>query len=181
MLAPAKILAETSSSTAREISLGNLLEALRPNADRELVFVYGGREVLPGYHVTEIKSGQFESLDCGAQPEAWRETFVQLWDVAEEGRTHMQAGKFLAIMRRVDDALPLDSNAKLTFEVSDGAGPMQLYKAIRIVAGERQVRVELLHRPSSCKPRDRWLVAQKDASACCGTVPTKESCCTQES
>jgi hypothetical protein len=46
---------------------------------------------------------------------------------------------------------------------------MQLYKAGRIVAGERQVRVELLHRPSSCKPRDRWLKHEDSpqASRCC--------------
>jgi hypothetical protein len=178
MLAPAKTLAETSALPADEISLRALLDALRLNADRPLVFVYGGREVLPGYHLTEVKSGQFEALDCGARPETWRETFIQLWDMPEKGRTHMLAGKFLAIIRKVDDALKLDSDAKLTFEVSDGASPMQLYKASRIVAGERQVMVELVHRPSSCKPRDRWLVEHRNASACCGTAPIKEPCCT---
>jgi hypothetical protein len=177
MPAAAKTLASAPALPAGEISLGALLEALRPSADRPLVFVYGGREVHPGYHVTEIKSGRFESLDCGALPEAWRETFIQLQDGAEEGRTHMPAGKFLAIVRKVEDALPLAAGSKLTFEVSDGAGPLQLYKARRVVAGERQLVVELVPRPASCKPRERGLAAQKEASACCGTAPAREPCC----
>jgi Family of unknown function (DUF6428) len=177
MLALAKPYPETAAFAAGEISLGALLETLRPQPEKQLVFVYDGREVLSGYHVTEIKSGQFESLDCGATPEAWRETFIQLWDVPEEGRTHMTAGKFLAILRKVDQSLPLDPGAKLTFEVSDGASPMAIYKAGRVLTGETQIRVELAHRPSSCKPRDRWLEEQKNAAACCGPAQSNEPCC----
>ncbi len=177
MLAPAKTQSNPVILPSGEISLGALLEALRPNSEKQLVFVYGGREVLPGYHVTEIKSGTFESLDCGATPEAWRETFIQLWDVPEEGRTHMAAGKFLAIMRKVDQSLSLDPGAKLTFEVSDGTSPMALYKASRMLSSDMQIRVELAQRPSSCKPRDRWLEEQKNAAACCGPAQSKEPCC----
>src|SRR5690348_14312648 len=102
-----------------EISTRALMSELAAHGSKQLIFLYEGQEVLPGYHVTEVKDGHFEALDCGANPEAWRETFIQLWDVpAEDGRTHMVAGKFSAIMNKVRDHVAYDSDAKLTFEVS---------------------------------------------------------------
>lgn len=90
------------------------------------MFHYYGRDVQPGYHVTEVKSGAFSALDCGANLESWHETFIQLWDIVEGHRVHMPVGKFLAIMRKVAEAVPFQPDAKLTFEVSDGVKPMQL-------------------------------------------------------
>ena len=91
MLSPAKPI-PLSPPPADEISTRTLLTTLANHGASHLVFSYDGREVLPGYHVTEVKDGQFEGLDCGANPEAWRETFIQLWDIpSDDGRTHMQA------------------------------------------------------------------------------------------
>jgi Family of unknown function (DUF6428) len=177
MLALAKCCSEPALVSPAEVSLGALLTALRAHPEKQLVFSYGGRDVLPGYHVTEIKSGRFESLDCGAAPEAWRETFIQLWDVPEKGRTHMKVEKFLAILRKVDERLPLDEDAKLTFEVSDGASAVQLYKVERWADGEADVRVALTQRASSCKPRDRWLKEKNVEPAACAPSKTKAACC----
>jgi hypothetical protein len=171
----AKSYPEPSFASSEEITLGPLLSTLRAFTDKQLVFSYGGRDVLPSYHVTEIKSGLFESLDCGAAPEAWRETFIQLWDVPGTERAHMKVGKFLAILGKVDERLPLDPEAKLTFEVSDGASAMQLYKAEAMAVTDTQVQVALTHRPSSCKPRDRWLKEKKAEPAPC--APSKAACC----
>jgi len=88
-----------------------------------------------------------------------------LWDIVEENRGHMPAGKFLAIMRKVSESVPFAPDAKLTFEASDGVRPMQLYKADAVRIEGNVVRVPLSARPSSCKPRDRWLAPA--ASACC--------------
>jgi hypothetical protein len=152
---------------AGEISTGELLEKLAAHGDKRLIFTYEGRDVLPGYHVTEVKDGQFQALDCGANPEAWRETFIQLWDVpSEDGRTHMPAEKFSAIMRKVAETVPFDAQAKLTFEVSDGLGAISLYRGERIDLRSEEVRVALARRPASCKPRDRWL--EQTRSKCCG-------------
>ena len=160
-----------------DITIGGLLGFLAAHKDKPLVFFYGGRAVQPGYHVTEVKAGQFSALDCGANPEAWTEIFVQLWDVNED-RTHMQAGKFSAIIRKVTEHVALDPAAKLTFEVSDGIQPMQLYRAAfpEIAGGE--VHVDLSPRPASCKPRDRWLEQQKQATSCCSPSTTAgKACC----
>jgi hypothetical protein len=157
---------------AGEVSTAGLLAALAPHGQRHLVFSYEGRDVLPGYHVTEVKDGRFEALDCGANPEAWRETFIQLWDVpGEPGRaTHMPVAKFIAIMRKVGEVVAFDETAKLTFEVSDGKGAIQLYCADDIAVSDDTVRVSLSRRPASCKPRDRWL--EQD-----NPKPSRQPCC----
>ncbi|AZO08816.1 MULTISPECIES: DUF6428 family protein [unclassified Mesorhizobium] len=158
-----------------DLTIGDLLNALADVKDSPLVFHYDGRPVKPGYHVTEVKAGQFSALDCGANPESWSEIFVQLWDVDEGGPVHMQAGKFAAIIRKVSDHVALDQSAKLTFEVSDGVRPMELYRAGQPMLVGNAVEVELSPRPASCKPRDRWLEEQKASRSCCSAA--SEACC----
>jgi hypothetical protein len=171
------VLAKSLSSSSREVSTGELLEALAAHADKPLVFAYDGRNVLPGYHVTEIKAGRFEALDCGTNPESWTETFIQLWDIpGNPGQSFMQVRKFLAIMRKSGERVPFDPAAKLTFEVSNGVSAMQILKVASIDAVREVVRVELAPRPASCKPRDRWLEQKAvHETACCGTQAA--ACC----
>lgn len=170
---------DNSQFETSDISLGTLLEAAAAHPEKALVFYYDGHPVKTGYHVTEVKAGQFSALDCGANPEAWSEIFIQLWDVDEDGRTHMPAGKFAAIVRKVSEHVKLDGTAKLTFEVSDGVVPMQLYCAVAPVLAGDVLRVDLTLRPSSCKPRDRWLASQvaATASACCSPNSALSKCC----
>ncbi|WP_312607878.1 DUF6428 family protein [Agrobacterium pusense] len=161
---------------SNDIDLGALLSALDANAEVPLVFRYDDRDVRAGYHVTEVKSGRFDALDCGANPESWTEVFVQLWDIDEEGRTHILAGKFAAIIRKVSEHVGLPVSAKLTFEVSDAVAPMALYCASTPQVQDGVVRIDLSPRPASCKPRDRWLEAENaKTSSCCGTAPI--NCC----
>ena len=166
-----------STSFAGEISAARLLAELAAHRDKTLIFRYEGRDVLPGYHVTEVKTGVFQALDCGANHESWRETFIQLWDIPQEDdRRFMPASKFLAIIGKVTERVPLDAEAKLTFEVSDGQRAMALYRALAIATEGDVIRVELSPRPASCKPRDRWLETQA-SQACCAPARAPERCC----
>ena len=158
-----------------DLSIGELLARLSGQKEKPLVFFYDGHPVKPGYHVTEVKAGRFAALDCGANPESWTEIFVQLWDVDEDGRTHMPSAKFSAIVRKVSEHVGLPKTARLTFEVSDGVAPMALYCASTPSVQGGVVRIELSPRPASCKPRDRWLEEQaRTASSCCAETST---CC----
>lgn len=169
---------DNSKIQTDDISLGALVSILSRAKDSPLVFYYGGHPVKSGYHVTEVKAGQFSALDCGANPEAWSEIFIQLWDIDEADRTHMAVGKFHSIIRKVTEHVQLDGSAKLTFEVSDGVRPMQLYCASLPTLRGGAVHVELLPRPASCKPRDRWLVENaKGGAACCGLTASQSGCC----
>lgn len=172
---------DNSQFATTDITLGTLLDSLAGQSGLPLVFHYDGRPVRGGYHITEVKAGQFSALDCGANPEAWSEIFIQLWDIDEDERTHMSAGKFAAIVRKVSDHVALDGGARLTFEVSDGVRPMQLYCAGAPVLRDGALHVDLAPRPASCKPRDRWLANQVEtaAAACCGpsTTASAGACC----
>lgn len=168
MLDVAKIdVAVPPSRTADDIQIGALLATCDEHPSIPLVFVYDGHAVRPGYHVTEVKAGQFAALDCGGIPESWSEIFIQLWDVIDGDCTHMTAGKFAAIIRKVSEHVGLDPAARLTFEVSDGVVPMQLHRAYTPERVDGVLQVRLSPRAASCKPRDRWLEAKRTEKACC--------------
>ena len=176
MLAQSQPLGNPAPLPAGEISAANLLDQLAQHRGKRLIFRYEGRNVSIGYHVTEVKSGAFQALDCGANFESWHETFIQLWDVPpEDDRGLMPVAKFLAIIGKVAAAVPFDPKAKVTFEVSDGKRAMQLYRASSIDVDGDIVRVELTQRPASCKPRDRWLEQQQ--SSCCTPSAGAKPCC----
>ncbi|MGV1985662.1 DUF6428 family protein [Agrobacterium sp. 22-221-1] len=160
-----------------DINLGFLFDTLAKTPNLPLIFLYDGGTVKPGYHVTEVKAGQFSALDCGANPEAWAEIFVQLWDIEEGERTHMLSSKFVTIIRKVSEHVQLDGSARLTFEVSDGVRPLQLYCAASPTVWEGAVYISLEPRPASCKPRDRWLTERSisTSSSCCAS--TAGVCC----
>jgi hypothetical protein len=172
---------DNSQFALRDITLGTLLESLASQSQLPLIFHYDGQPVRGGYHITEVKAGQFSALDCGANPEAWSEIFIQLWDIDEDERAHMTSGKFAAIVRKVSEHVALDGSAKLTFEVSDGVRPMQLYCAGSPALRDGALHIELAPRPASCKPRDRWLASQVEnvPAACCGPSAATSSgkCC----
>lgn len=160
------------------VTIGQLVALLESHKHLPLVFAYGGRTSRPGYHVTEVKAGEFSALDCGANPESWSEIFVQLWDVEEGDRMHMPSRKFSAIVRKVAEKLSLDMDARLTFEVSDGLGAMQLHKALVPIAADDAVLVELAPRAASCKPRDRWPAEHVEPQpSCCGSPAQGSRCC----
>lgn len=155
-----------------DVTIGELLSRLADHPARRLTFRYAGKTIDRGYHVTEVKTGKFAGLDCGANPETWTEIFIQLWDVAD-APDQMTAGKFVRIIRKVTEHVALDMTAKLTFEVSDSIQAMQLHSASDPVIAGDEIIVELAPRPASCKPRDRWLTEQD--KTCCD--PQASRCC----
>ena len=89
----------------------------------------------------------------------------------------MAAGKFAGIIGKVAEHVELEDAARVTFEVSDGERPMQLYRAGEPAVVGDEVHVTLVPRPASCKPRDRWLAEQsrQEAAGCCGNK--SQPCC----
>ena len=108
MLSPDNQDFELAGNTLAEgITIGRLIEFLDKHKEQPLIFEHGGRAIRSSYHVTEVKAGAFSALDCEANPESWAEIFVQLWDVEERDRSHMSAGKFAAIIRKVTEYVSL--------------------------------------------------------------------------
>ena len=158
-----------------DASLGAVLDALAPHASRRLVIAYAGCVIQAGYHVTEVKAGSFVTLDCGGNPDAWRETILQVEDLpaSAEAPDHMAVGKFLGILDKVAQRVALDPAARLTFEVGPPGSPMQVFDVEALVIGSDCVTLRLGARAAICKPRHRAQQAA-EASACC---KPKSGCC----
>ena len=162
------ILRRCQRTNLRRRSAGQLAQ----HRGKRLIFRYEGRDVSTGYHVTEVKSGAFQALDCGANFESWHETFIQLWTCRPKTTAASYRSENPAIIGKVaGEVVPFDPKAKVTFEVSDGKRAMQLYRASNLEADGNIVRVVLTQRRASCKPRDRWLEQQQSSS--CAPRPVR--------
>lgn len=150
-----------------DASLGAVLDALALHAERKLVLRHAGQDIRPGYHVTEVKAGSFVTLDCGGNPDGWRETILQVEDLPASEKTpdHMRVAKFLAILDKVAQRVPLDAGARLTFEVGPPDAAMQVFDVNALHVESGRIVLELGARPAICKPRHR--AQQAGASAAC--------------
>lgn len=159
-----------------DASLGAILAALESYGEKPLVLDYGGRTIRPGYHVTEVKAGSFVTLDCGGNPDAWRETILQVEDLGPEGEHEFMAvGKFRGILAKVAERVTLDPDARLTFEVGPPELPMQVFDVDTLRLDADRAVLRLAPRPAICKPRHRAAHAAADA-ACCGPAAQKPCC-----
>lgn len=158
-------------------ALGNFLSDY---PDSQLVFMFEGQRIAPGYHITEVKHAQIESIDCGRGSDTWSEVVIQLLDgspTSAEG--YMMTSKYLGIVAAVNDSLHMRSDAKLFFEFAPGNGPMRrLYANTMEHAGEYTV-VTLGGPVAVCKPFERMKKSGTGnaAGACCGTGGSSSSCC----
>jgi hypothetical protein len=160
-----------------DTSLGAVLAAMEPHAGKALVIDYGGRKIRPGYHVTEVKAGSFVTLDCGGNPDAWRETILQVEDLGPEGdQAFMPVGKFKAILDQVGKQVTLDMHARLTFEVGPPAAPMQVFDVDALHVGSEQIVLQLGARSAICKPRHR-AVQEAEGPSCCGPATRQGTAC----
>lgn len=153
----------TPTTTTREF-----IARLEPHAGKPLIFEYSGRRIRAGYHVTEIKASSFRSLDCGARPQQWNETIVQLWDVSDQPEHgHMSVGKFLGIYRKVNSDVGLDDSAEIKFECGDAEHPAVHYtlRALDIHGPEVVASLEPVR--ATCKPRNDWWLAGQKSAPCC--------------
>src|SRR5437870_3447711 len=96
------------------------ISALRTAPDHQLIFVdLGGQAVHGGYHLTELKTASFDTVDCGGQFNRWQETIVQLWAPRDADDDCMPAGKFLQIFDKVRGMVPINLDAEMRVEYGD--------------------------------------------------------------
>lgn len=165
-----------AATRAGERELADFLAFLASCGAAPVVFAYRGREAAQGLHVTEVKSGRFASIDCGAMPEAWSETFIQIWE-ADGELGPLTASTFVKIMAKAARDSDLDPQSRLTFEANSD-GVIGVYALERAVLDNGRAHISLKPRRASCKPRDRWLAADREkASASCCAPKTSSSCC----
>jgi Family of unknown function (DUF6428) len=164
----------TSNSTTRDFLAG-----LTNHGAKALVFDLDGRQIQPGYHVTELKAATFETMDCGGQGNLWHETIVQLMpSPAEQDRGYMSVEKFMGIYNRVSVSVPVRPMAEIRFEYGDDGEPAIQYHVRGLEAQSDTLLVRLEPTRVTCKANDRraamteLTMLESDSSACCGPTDT---------
>lgn len=159
-----------SNTTTRDF-----LSSLTDHDAKSLVFDLDGRQIQPGYHVTELKAATFETMDCGGQGNLWHETIVQLMPDADDAhKGHMTVGKFMSIYQRVSGSVPVRAQAEIRFEYGDDGEPAIQYHVRGIDLEPQKLIVRLEPTRVTCKARDRraamteLTVLETNGSACCG-------------
>lgn len=162
------------------------LSGLKKSQDKPLIFDYGQGRVNPGYHVTEIKAANVQTMDCGGQGNTWSETVLQLWSPQNGKEDYMSVGKFLSIYERVASQIPVVSNAELRVEYGDVGTPAISYLVRDIERGEDAVVVRLEPPTVACKGANRavgdipvlnTLTVLDTNSQCCTPSADEEACC----
>jgi len=187
-----------------------LLATLRAHPALPVVFRRGGDTVPAGWHMTEAKRVTYETMDCGARTHRWDETQFEIWVSPLNGvnplRRHMTAGKFLRIVDRVEQELPLPGDAEARIHAVLGDGPPALWDIESAGPSGGQLVVSLAPDRTRCKAAERRVcnllgacgdnargddspccssepaaAEPKQASVCCGTTSAqteKAACCT---
>jgi Family of unknown function (DUF6428) len=147
------------------------IAALRAAPQNQLIFTdLKGHAVHKGYHLTELKSASYDTVDCGGHMNRWQETIVQLWVPHDRPDDHMTAAKFLKIFDKVQSMIPLNFDAEIRIEYGDDNFFPSTYHLRSLSSGENATRVLLQPPATACKARDRRAADGRMADSCCAAV-----------
>ena len=134
-----------------------LFKVLEQNQDKSLLFEYAKNAFVgANYHITEVKHLAIDSVDCGSQTDAWKETIVQLWESPNElGKTEfMSVYKALAILKKVGKMKPYALDSEVKFEYGNSAfHTAQLFVNDFEINGQNLV-VKLAVNKTDCKAKE---------------------------
>ena len=155
------------------------ISALRAAPTNQLIFFdRDGHAVHGVYHLTELKTASFDTVDCGGQINRWQETIVQLWVPRDADDNYMTAGKFLQIFDKVRGMVPVNLDAEMRVEYGDENFFPSTYDVRSITHTEDVTRVLLQAPETTCKARDRRhrsISSEAERETCCSAVA--QSCC----
>lgn len=156
-----------------------LFNVLEQNQEKYLLFEYAPNQLVgANYHITEVKHLTIDSVDCGAQTDAWKETIIQLWESPNEldKTEYMTAFKALAILKKVGKMTPYVLDAEVKFEYSNTIfHTAQLFVNDYEINGNRLV-MKLAIEKTDCKAKE--LCGVPDALETANT--NEEPCCTPD-
>ncbi|KCV82192.1 hypothetical protein ATO10_07377 [Actibacterium atlanticum] len=148
-------------------TLAQLLPLLeQAAADTPVIFATDSARIGPGYHVTELKLAQINSIDCGGNLNTWVETQLQLLDGADGA--YLQAGKVASILRRSAQTIAGLSDAPLWVEMAPRNQGLSRYRIGAVQDTGGAFKVTLTHDQAQCKPAV--------SLGCCGTQAMESYC-----
>lgn len=138
--------------------------------------------VHPSYHVSEVKTATYKTVDCGNMDHSWNETILQLWISNDpDSERAMLVSKVVQIMELVRPRVGLDPEAELMIEHGSDKFPPIIFHVGRIKVERNEVIVYLQVPTTQCKLELRGSSCAKpgdqnaESESCCGG--SNKSCC----
>ena len=166
-------------------TLTTLLEALDQfDESLTLSFETADGSAGPGFHVTEFKVSNVNSIDCGGTLNQWSEVGLQLMD--GYGDDPMSLRKFGSIATKSMGAVEGLSSHPMYVEFSPKNEGLTRHTISSVQQSGKKVVVHLGADQAACKPMVRAessccgpaVVQTIEATGCCGPASTKQaSCC----
>lgn len=130
------------------------IQLLRENPSLGLEFeIESGQFIKPTFHITEVKNATIESVDCGGNPDSYKQTIVQLMvNPKEQMRKPWTAGKALGIFDKVEQLKPMNGDAEVFFEYGDEKIRTSHFSVEDVLFADGNIRLELFAKPTVCKP-----------------------------
>ena len=153
----------------------DFIQTIQQNPSKPLLFLYDDEQIVPGgYHVTEIKNAQFDTIDCGNSLHTWREVILQVWlpDEVAADAAPMSTDKFAKIWSIVDSRIPLNTEAEIRVEYGNAAQLTAVYHVDALQDTPEGLVVKMAPPRTLCKPRE--LLQELNGYAC-----TDNSCAPQ--
>lgn len=156
------------------------LNTLKEHQEKNLLFEYSTNKLVgANYHITEVKHITIDSVDCGAQTDAWKETIVQLWESPKElgKRDFMKVGKALQIFDTVGNMKPyvLDAELKIEYGNTSFHATQQFIGDIEIQENDLIVKLSLDQ--VRCKANDKCGIPEKKLETIMASCEPTSGCC----
>lgn len=132
------------------------LNKITSNSEKSLIFEFSGEKINKGYHVTEFKAINVNSMDCGSNTNAWNETVLHITapKQAAPDSEYMSAQKFLELYNKVASKIVNDDNAIVRIEYAAKDGIAINYLVDDIEINEKSIIVKSLAPGTTCKASD---------------------------
>jgi hypothetical protein len=136
-----------------------------------------GALVHPSYHVSEVKTASFETVDCGNMAHQWEETILQLWLSADpDAERAMETGKVVGILAKVSQKIAVNPDTELRIEYGNENFPPIVFHVDQVETDDKTVTVSLRSPVLQCKLEERGGSCArpeepeaKEGSCCSGT------------
>ncbi|SDT91033.1 hypothetical protein SAMN05444156_0657 [Verrucomicrobium sp. GAS474] len=134
--------------------------------------------VHPSYHVSEVKTATFETVDCGGMAHHWKETIFQLWlsDDPDSERA-MATGKVTGILEKVSKLIAVDLDTELRIEYGNEEFPPVVFHIDKIAVETDAVVVSLRPPVLQCKLEERGSSCARPEEAPADAKEESGSCC----
>lgn len=152
--------------------------------NKSLIFEYASNKYVgANYHITEVKHITIDSVDCGAQTDAWKETIIQLWESPlEKGKTeYMSVLKAQGILNKVGRMKPFVTDAEIKIEYSNSN-----FHTAQLFVNDFEIQnnnliFKLAIQKTDCKAKQLCGVPAEIVNLAEKVVEKAEACCSPES